>query len=166
MGACCCIASGRSEPDRRHIYHLPSIEEHELLSTTNDGSSVNSNAIIVDTNLDGSTPDTFRAPPAPLPYDGGLTVQEVLSRSPDNPDTGQDLEKSDCKEKAKQMESLPLAEDEDDCPICLEEYDKENPRYFTRCEHEFHLACLLDWMERSETCPVCDQILMIEEMYQ
>lgn len=44
---------------------------------------------------------------------------------------------------------------------CCAEYDKENPRYFTRCEHEFHLACLLDWMERSETCPVCDQVGII-----
>jgi hypothetical protein len=57
-----------------------------MLSLTNDGSSLSSNAVIVDTNLDGSTPDTFRAPPAPLPYDGGgLTVQEVLSRNLNNP---------------------------------------------------------------------------------
>ncbi|KAJ3672191.1 hypothetical protein LUZ60_006912 [Juncus effusus] len=161
MGACCSFASGRSEPDRRHIYHLPSIEEHDLLSSTNEGSPAGG------TNLDASTPDTFRAPPAPLPYEGsGLTVQQVLASNDDN-DSGQDLEKEpDGKGKMKELESLQVTEEEDDCPICLEEYDKENPRYFTRCEHEFHLACLLDWMERSETCPVCDQILMIDEMYQ
>lgn len=28
----------------------------------------------------------------------------------------------------------------------------------TKCEHHFHLCCILEWMERSETCPVCDKV--------
>ncbi|XP_022929148.1 probable E3 ubiquitin-protein ligase RHB1A [Cucurbita moschata] len=51
---------------------------------------------------------------------------------------------------------LPI-EEEDVCPICLEEYDGENPKLTTKCEHHFHLACILEWMERSDICPVCDQ---------
>lgn len=38
------------------------------------------------------------------------------------------------------------------------EYDAENPKVTTKCVHDFHLACILEWMERSETCPVCDQV--------
>ena len=38
------------------------------------------------------------------------------------------------------------------------EYDEENPRSVTKCEHHFHLCCILEWMERSDTCPVCDQV--------
>ncbi|KAL5676612.1 hypothetical protein ACJX0J_012743, partial [Zea mays] len=37
------------------------------------------------------------------------------------------------------------------------EYDEENPRSITKCEHHFHICCILKWMERKDTCPVCDQ---------
>lgn len=51
--------------------------------------------------------------------------------------------------------------EEDVCPTCLEEYDSENPRILTKCQHHFHLSCILEWMERSDTCPICDKIMMI-----
>ncbi|XP_075484080.1 putative E3 ubiquitin-protein ligase RHB1A [Primulina tabacum] len=51
----------------------------------------------------------------------------------------------------------PLQDEEDVCPTCLEGYDVENPKIITKCDHHFHLACILEWMERSDTCPVCDQ---------
>jgi len=38
------------------------------------------------------------------------------------------------------------------------EYDDENPKITTKCEHHFHLACILEWMERSDSCPVCDKV--------
>lgn len=61
-------------------------------------------------------------------------------------------------ELSKGVESVVLPiEEEDVCPICLEEYDGENPKLTTKCEHHFHLACILEWMERSDICPVCDQ---------
>ncbi|KAM0867540.1 hypothetical protein ACQ4PT_041926 [Festuca glaucescens] len=162
MGGCCCFSSGRSDVDRApvHIYHQQNQEEHEPLSSAFEGSSPASAIVAVDTNLDTSTPDTYRAPPAPLPYDVSL---------PEN----SDLEKSDIKSKTDdQQESLKVdeyescekgvpedkIEEEDVCPICLEEYDEENPRSITKCEHHFHLCCILEWMERSETCPVCDQV--------
>lgn len=56
----------------------------------------------------------------------------------------------------------PEEEEEDGCPICLEEYDDENPKLLTKCEHHFHLACILEWMERSEACPVCDEQVIID----
>jgi len=43
-------------------------------------------------------------------------------------------------------------------PFILAEYDAENPKLVTNCDHHFHLACILEWMERSESCPVCDQV--------
>ncbi|KAH9303020.1 hypothetical protein KI387_014603, partial [Taxus chinensis] len=53
--------------------------------------------------------------------------------------------------------NLLSSDEEDVCPTCLEEYDEENPKIITKCEHHYHLACILEWMERSDTCPVCDQ---------
>ncbi|PAN47848.1 hypothetical protein PAHAL_9G340400 [Panicum hallii] len=177
MGGCCCCSSRRSEAVRAPIvYHQQNLEEHEPLSSAFDGSSPASAIVAVDTNLDTSTPDTYRAPPAPLPYDVVLAV-------PDNPDSG--LEKSDIKNKTddqqdfiNDQESLKVDEsckkgvpedkpdEEDVCPICLEEYDEENPCSVTKCEHHFHLCCILEWMERSDTCPVCDQITLVDEMFE
>ncbi|EXB77650.1 E3 ubiquitin-protein ligase [Morus notabilis] len=50
------------------------------------------------------------------------------------------------------------SEDEDVCPTCLEEYTPENPKIMTKCSHHFHLACIYEWMERSESCPVCGKV--------
>ncbi|KDP25410.1 hypothetical protein JCGZ_20566 [Jatropha curcas] len=91
----------------------------------------------------------------------------------------EDIKESDCKaqnnniefdsakeldvELSKSVEPIVSAtEEEDVCPICLEEYDAENPKITTKCEHHFHLACILEWMERSETCPVCDKEMIID----
>ncbi|PKA58792.1 E3 ubiquitin-protein ligase [Apostasia shenzhenica] len=59
---------------------------------------------------------------------------------------------------------VPETDEEDVCPTCLEEYDAENPRIITKCNHHFHLACILEWMERSNTCAICDKIMEINEM--
>uniref|UniRef100_A0A6M2EDQ1 RING-type E3 ubiquitin transferase n=1 Tax=Populus davidiana TaxID=266767 RepID=A0A6M2EDQ1_9ROSI len=69
-------------------------------------------------------------------------------------------------ELSKPVEPLVSAteeeEEEEDCPICLEEYDLENPKLTTKCEHQFHLSCILEWMERSESCPVCDKEMIFD----
>ncbi|KAJ9562128.1 hypothetical protein OSB04_007288 [Centaurea solstitialis] len=54
-------------------------------------------------------------------------------------------------------------EDEDVCPTCLEEYTTENPKIITKCSHHFHLGCIYEWMERSETCPVCGKVMAFDE---
>lgn len=38
------------------------------------------------------------------------------------------------------------------------DYVAENPNIITGCEHHFHLSCILEWMERSDACPICDQV--------
>lgn len=50
---------------------------------------------------------------------------------------------------------ITTSEDEDVCPTCLEEYTPENPKIVANCSHHFHLSCIYEWMERSDTCPVC-----------
>ncbi|KAK9276604.1 hypothetical protein L1049_006139 [Liquidambar formosana] len=90
----------------------------------------------------------------------------------DSTDKSEELKESDCKaqtnpeldsenkqevELSKSAEPIALATEEEECPICLEEYDVENPKIIAACEHHFHLACILEWMERSDTCPACDQ---------
>lgn len=57
----------------------------------------------------------------------------------------------------------PSSEDEDVCPTCLEEYTTENPKIITKCSHHFHLGCIYEWMERSDSCPVCGQVMVFDE---
>lgn len=48
------------------------------------------------------------------------------------------------------------ADDEQDtCPTCLEGYNSANPKRTTSCGHNFHLPCILAWMERCTRCPIC-----------
>ncbi|XP_022738132.1 probable E3 ubiquitin-protein ligase RHB1A [Durio zibethinus] len=67
-------------------------------------------------------------------------------------------------ELSKLVEPIVSTKEEevDVCPTCLEEYDAENPKIITKCEHHFHLACILEWMERSDTCPVCDKEMIFD----
>ncbi|XP_058187748.1 E3 ubiquitin-protein ligase At3g02290-like [Rhododendron vialii] len=55
------------------------------------------------------------------------------------------------------------SDDEDVCPTCLEEYTTENPKIITKCSHHFHLGCIYEWMERSESCPVCGKVMVFDE---
>eukprot|EP00249_Psilotum_nudum_P005647 c19084_g1_i2 orf=578-1273(-) len=56
-----------------------------------------------------------------------------------------------------------IMDDDDVCPTCFEGYDNENPKTITMCGHHFHLGCILEWMERSDTCPVCDKEMVFKE---
>ncbi|KAK7318204.1 hypothetical protein RJT34_02903 [Clitoria ternatea] len=206
MGGCCCCCSSKetvlSAPPAYYYYPRAS-EEHVPLSSHPVAASAFSGRLLVDTNLDTSSPDTYRPPPAPIPFSVTLgatqtppvaqeisvdksntslhssnsnSIQEPVSR--DNHETPaklDELKESECKVQTdleldsvqdsetkppKSGEPISLVEEEDACPICLEEYDAENPKLLTKCDHHFHLACILEWMERSETCPVCDQDLV------
>ncbi|XP_076959886.1 uncharacterized protein LOC143636094 [Bidens hawaiensis] len=67
-------------------------------------------------------------------------------------------------DKVKRNVNIISVDDEDVCPICLEEYTIENPRIITKCSHHYHLSCIYEWNERSETCPVCAKLMVFEEM--
>ncbi|KAG2333847.1 hypothetical protein Bca52824_005027 [Brassica carinata] len=56
-----------------------------------------------------------------------------------------------------------MSDDEDVCPTCLEEYTAENPKIVTKCSHHYHLSCIYEWMERSQDCPVCGQVMEYNE---
>jgi hypothetical protein len=50
---------------------------------------------------------------------------------------------------------------DDECLLCLGEFDDENPQILTLCscgenKSKFHYPCLLLWMERKPVCPTCD----------
>lgn len=55
------------------------------------------------------------------------------------------------------------SDDEDICPTCLEEYTSDNPKIMTKCSHHFHLGCIYEWKERSDSCPVCGKVMAFDE---
>ncbi|KAI7754193.1 hypothetical protein M8C21_022035 [Ambrosia artemisiifolia] len=205
-GCCCCFSSKGAELNSSpRFYHYPiASEERQPLSSSSGAAST---GLLVDTNLETSIPDTYRPPPAPIPYEVSVgpprsplnnnretsgAKQEPPVQTNNNESVGEitnsnsgeivtkEAKGSDCKEITN-IELVATKETEDEieksdelkkptgpilppeeCPTCLEEYDEDNPKIITKCEHHFHLACILEWMERSDTCPVCDQEMIIE----
>ncbi|EPS97152.1 hypothetical protein FOMPIDRAFT_1032121 [Fomitopsis schrenkii] len=47
-------------------------------------------------------------------------------------------------------------ETEERCPICLDDYNPEDPVLkLPACSHWFHRGCLEQWLKSARTCPVC-----------
>ncbi|KAI3713420.1 hypothetical protein L1987_71997 [Smallanthus sonchifolius] len=189
----CCCSSNRVEwNDSSRLNHYPVSEDRQLLSVRNNTAVVIPTGLLIDTNLDTSILDTYRHPPAPIPYDAnpqGLPNNREDSANKNHspvqttnsdPIGGTKVSNSGETVAKEAMESVAIEEFDvgleksgelkksntpfvspEECPTCLEEYDEENPKLITKCEHHFHLSCILEWMERSDTCPVCDQVMEV-----
>ncbi|XP_030489968.1 probable E3 ubiquitin-protein ligase RHB1A isoform X2 [Cannabis sativa] len=189
MGGCCCSSrKAHLHGAPVYYYYPPPLEEQDSLASHNGLQSEITAGLLVHLDLDTSTPDTYHPPPAPLPYDlvfgcpvstdSESSKEETISCSSFKTSaTCVDLEDADCKANANSLDvsskMLELSkpqdlnilpkEEEDACPICLEEYDSENPKFVMKCEHYFHLSCILEWMERSDACPICDQEMVFDQ---
>ncbi|XP_051227874.1 E3 ubiquitin-protein ligase At3g02290 [Lolium perenne] len=137
--------------------------------------------------------NTFRCPPRPLPYDDPQSIHQMeqhpLVAGHDKGSTrfrksfqleesnNSDISSGRAAHKAH-MSTLKAqshgqkivgtqvdvpSEFQDDCPICLEEYDYENPKIELQCNHNFHLGCIYEWMERSQSCPLCAKVMLFNE---
>lgn len=45
---------------------------------------------------------------------------------------------------------------QEECCICLEEFNPGDSVYCIPCGHCFHVHCLLEWKQRRPTCPICE----------
>ncbi|XP_073135897.1 E3 ubiquitin-protein ligase RHF1A-like [Henckelia pumila] len=52
---------------------------------------------------------------------------------------------------------------EDGCSICLEPFNSLDPPMVTKCKHEYHFQCILEWSQRSDGCPICSQHLVLKD---
>ncbi|GAQ89045.1 Zinc finger RING-type domain containing protein [Klebsormidium nitens] len=164
--------------------------EHRLGGSPIHGTSASPSAVLLSpTRTDSTNPDSYRAPPMPLPFDhrnlrprgptgkGGSDRQQeggegmaLLRRgvevgSVTAPPKAEETETEETKKMAniKRNTSVMSFTDEECCPTCLDGYTEDNPKIQTACLHHFHLSCIYEWMERSNRCPVCDKEMMFDE---
>lgn len=189
MGGCCC-SSRKPHLHGTPLYYYcpPRLEVRDSLTSIDGTASAFTARLCVGLDLETSIPDTYQPPPAPLPYDVDLQCPPLTKPEPGGEATGgfsleslmarDEIDQLDPKSKANSLlsptkleqskakaPSVVQVEEEDVCPICLEEYDVENPKNLTKCEHHFHFSCLLEWMERSDSCPICDQEMIFDDSF-
>uniref|UniRef100_A0A1J3F4L9 RING-type E3 ubiquitin transferase n=1 Tax=Noccaea caerulescens TaxID=107243 RepID=A0A1J3F4L9_NOCCA len=164
MACCCCCFPSIPESSRTIDEHVPLSLAPPSSAVSTEAGNRNSVSNIYTAPLQPPIPLIFTPrniqTPSKLPTTqsnssegarGGITQSVPEKKTwPSDDLTDVDLKKKD-------RETI------DECPICLEEYDIENPKLLTKCGHDYHLACILEWMERSEACPVCDKELVIAE---
>eukprot|EP00249_Psilotum_nudum_P015171 c25198_g1_i1 orf=722-1387(-) len=115
--------------------------------------------------------DSLHAGDSALILRSGTGVEELLSgqrpKGADYLEGRSDVDNSRGKSQQNKIvgkgELALLMDDEEICPTCLEGYDKENPKIVTQCGHHFHLGCILEWMERSNNCCVCNKEMVFNE---
>ncbi|PKA56203.1 E3 ubiquitin ligase BIG BROTHER [Apostasia shenzhenica] len=61
------------------------------------------------------------------------------------------------------------ADDEDDehgCAICLELYNDGDNLGMLKCNHVYHVACIIKWLELKNACPICKTAAMDDTAQQ
>ncbi|XP_051119585.1 E3 ubiquitin-protein ligase At3g02290-like isoform X2 [Andrographis paniculata] len=154
MGGRCCIQSKNRE-DNRAPAILDNPAPEEQMPPPDQATA--------DPRVDNPLPPSYVSPPMPLPFD----AYEARLKQPLESDEGGEtnaaheasLDVEDENRKSGESSTLPVFDDEEDvCPICLEEYDEQNPKNMTDCDHHYHLSCILQWKEKNNTCPVCGKV--------
>jgi len=41
------------------------------------------------------------------------------------------------------------------CPICINYFTKDDQLTRLPCKHTFHVGCITPWLEKTSSCPVC-----------
>lgn len=77
-----------------------------------------------------------------------------------------------CASKASilNLQEKEIAVSGEQCPVCLKEYTVGETVKVMPCKHSFHSSCILPWLERTNSCPLCRHELPTDdeeyEMYK
>ena len=85
----------------------------------------------------------------------------------------QNLNKKEHPTDKNVLDSLPTTKIEDvskldqeqkKCTICLEEYQKGEELIVLPCIHLFHKPCIVNWLKKQNSCPICKFKLTFENI--
>jgi len=51
------------------------------------------------------------------------------------------------------------------CQVCLKEYEKDEVLKKMPCKHSFHSACIMAWLAKTNSCPLCRHELPTDNQY-
>lgn len=161
----CCFSTAEQDRDglshgtRREQQGRSSNGMRELTPATDDASS--SSRLLHSTPLPNEALATRSAGSASGRHKGDQAVKPRHHEAQQAYDQRRKPPNDLMHPEAMQQHGKPTAidplfdEDDECCTACLEEYDCENPAIKLQCGHHFHLGCVLQWAERSRTCPIC-----------
>lgn len=78
-------------------------------------------------------------------------LQEIAQRDTDPSVLAELLEQFEWQQKGHKLEGQP------ECLVCLDTITEESSPMFLPCpfSHVFHRACIVEWMKRKVSCPIC-----------
>ena len=53
------------------------------------------------------------------------------------------------------FDNTTLVSDGLDCCICLDKFVENGESVVLKCNHRFHINCIINWFEKEATCPLC-----------
>lgn len=93
---------------------------------------------------------------------------ERVEENDDKEEQGNSQNSAESQEKATKPvlsvdHLLPPEHVFDDCSICTDAIEHATHRRLDECGHIFHRACIAQWFEKSETCPLCRTRIVVEK---
>lgn len=74
------------------------------------------------------------------------------------------------KKAVEDLEQKKITSSGEQCPVCLKEHAVGETVKVLPCRHSFHSTCILPWLERTNSCPLCRHELPTDdedyEMYR
>lgn len=69
------------------------------------------------------------------------------------------------KEIVKNLQSRLVTVEDEKCAICLLPNENLSGQKFMKlpCNHEFHDTCILPWLEKTNSCPMCRQEMKTDD---
>nr|XP_029715781.1 E3 ubiquitin-protein ligase RNF181 [Aedes albopictus] len=72
------------------------------------------------------------------------------------------------KEVVKNLPEKVVTKEDERCTICIKPNEEENEIFLVLpCKHDFHKSCIMPWLEKTNSCPLCrHELLTDDENYE
>jgi Ring finger domain len=57
-------------------------------------------------------------------------------------------------EKRPDLEAVSMKLSNSTCPICTEDFAQSQLLRVLPCQHQYHVECIQDWLNRGSSCPI------------